>query len=373
MTDTCNTTTTNYAGGYVYQNNALQFVFTPEGYATPNGSGGFDYVYQYKDLPIAIGMGNIRLSYTDKNQNIGAIDLQIVEENNYYPFGLKHKGYNGVVNGREHKYKFNNREWQDELGLNVTAMDFRQYDIALGRFNNLDMLAELSYSTTPYRFAFNNPIFWADPSGLFEDQSNETLAICPTCPNTPQFQDLIDDPNNTYFYDTETGQVSLLLDEVVVKPYKEPGFSWWGLLGFGYMDGGQKSGYVEHTNEFKDFIFPIGGGAWVKDFLRLLQFAGGFITATDMMQSAIHPQTPSTMENKVAEEVKNVPDKVILTLDRYDPIIELQWGNETVVHRTKRKDTAVNSSDGEKTKRRNDSINKVLIDRAKKRYKNGNK
>lgn len=27
----------------------MQFAFTPEGYATPNGSGGYDYVYQYKD------------------------------------------------------------------------------------------------------------------------------------------------------------------------------------------------------------------------------------------------------------------------------------------------------------------------------------
>ena len=66
----------------------MQFAFTPEGYATPNGSGGYDYVYQYKDLPIAIGMGNIRLSYSDANYD-GLISAtsEIVEENNYYPFG----------------------------------------------------------------------------------------------------------------------------------------------------------------------------------------------------------------------------------------------------------------------------------------------
>src|SRR5690554_6195831 len=54
-------------------------------------------------------------------------------------------------------------------------MDFRQYDNALGRFYNPDRLAELAPGITPYRFAFNNPNYWSDPSGLFESR-NEALA-----------------------------------------------------------------------------------------------------------------------------------------------------------------------------------------------------
>ncbi len=92
---------------------------------------------------------------------------------NNYPFGLKHKGYNGAVNGREHKYKFNNREWQDELGLNATAMDYRQYDPAIGRFNVIDRLSELAPMHNPYRFGFNNPVYWKDPSGLIEFEYNK--------------------------------------------------------------------------------------------------------------------------------------------------------------------------------------------------------
>ena len=57
-------------------------------------------------------------------------------------------------------------EWQDELGLNVTAMDYRQYDNAIGRFNGIDALAELQYSYTPYHFSYNNPVYYTDPSGL---------------------------------------------------------------------------------------------------------------------------------------------------------------------------------------------------------------
>ena len=68
----------------------------------------------------------------------------------------------------EYKYKFQGQERQDELGLNVTAMDFRMYDNALGRFHNIDAMTEVMPSLSPYRFAFNNPVIWKDPSGLSE-------------------------------------------------------------------------------------------------------------------------------------------------------------------------------------------------------------
>lgn len=61
------------------------------------------------------------------------------------------------------------KEWQDELNLNVYALDYRQYDPALGRFSSPDVLAEKAYSITPYRYGFNNPVFWRDPLGLYED------------------------------------------------------------------------------------------------------------------------------------------------------------------------------------------------------------
>jgi len=80
---TVNGVTTDYAGNFIYENNVLQFFNQPEGYVEPSGSGGFNYVYQYKDH-----LGNIRLSYTDKNNN-GVINVtsdpnttEIVEENN---------------------------------------------------------------------------------------------------------------------------------------------------------------------------------------------------------------------------------------------------------------------------------------------------
>jgi len=48
----------------------------------------------------------------------------------------------------------------------MTAMDFRQYDNAIGRFVSSDALSEINYSQSPYHFANNNPVFFSDPTGL---------------------------------------------------------------------------------------------------------------------------------------------------------------------------------------------------------------
>jgi len=177
-------TTTDYAGNYIYetdvqrgsrtpfrqiykreQNGNLQFFNTPEGYAEPINAGnytlGFRHTYQYKDH-----LGNIRLSYKDLNENTGVISLSIVEENNYYPFGLKHKGYNNVVNGTENNYQtFQEQEDEKELGKNTYAFQWRDYDPAIARFNKIDRFAEKYQSINPYHFSANNPIFFREIKG----------------------------------------------------------------------------------------------------------------------------------------------------------------------------------------------------------------
>jgi RHS repeat-associated protein len=171
-----NTTTTYYAGNYIYEETSnttvLQCIAQPQGYVTVNG-GDYNYVYQYKDH-----VGNIRLSYTQDSNG----QLQIVEENNYFPFGMKHTGYNNVVsslgNSVANGFDFLGKE-NLEIGgvdLKLTEMDFRKYDVALGRFNGIDLLAEDGqFSVTPYHYAANNPVLFSDPSGLkikFSETSN---------------------------------------------------------------------------------------------------------------------------------------------------------------------------------------------------------
>jgi RHS repeat-associated protein len=153
--------TTDYLGGYQYTTTSgittLKFFPTVEGYVEVSGSS-YKYIYQYKDH-----LGNIRLSY-DKT-------LAIQEENNYYPFGLKHMGYNNNPSSTNDalKYKYNGKELQDELGLNMYDYGARNYDPALGRWMNIDPLAEKKFDFTPYRYAYNNPMKFIDPDGMLED------------------------------------------------------------------------------------------------------------------------------------------------------------------------------------------------------------
>lgn len=91
-------------------------------------------------------------------------------QNNYYPFGLKHKGYNEVVNSNRNeaaeKYKFQEQERNEELGLNWDSFKWRNYDYAIGRFMNIDPLAEKYNYWTPYAFSGNRLIDARELEGL---------------------------------------------------------------------------------------------------------------------------------------------------------------------------------------------------------------
>jgi len=167
VTEGSTITKTFYAGNYVYEkvgsaSDVLKFFNHPEGYAEPDGSS-WDYVYQYKDH-----LGNIRLNYSDLDDN-GSINAstEILEENNYYPFGLKHKGYNNdIVGGADHPYGYNGvEESNDPFGLDMLEMDLRQYDPAIARWTTMDPVVQHSYS--PYEGFNSNPIMFKDPSGAY--------------------------------------------------------------------------------------------------------------------------------------------------------------------------------------------------------------
>ena len=64
-----------------------------------------------------------------------------------------------------YQYKFQGQERQDELGLAVYDYGARNYDPALGRWMNIDPLAEKFSIMTPYAYVAGNPIMFVDPDG----------------------------------------------------------------------------------------------------------------------------------------------------------------------------------------------------------------
>ncbi|MEN1783946.1 MAG: DUF6443 domain-containing protein [Bacteroidota bacterium] len=167
---TSNGTIMEYANGYVYLGGQLQFFNHPEGYVLPEGNS-YRYVYQFKDH-----VDNIRLSYTEDPSNLG--QPTIIEENNYYPFGGKIRGYNmggdtALGNDVAQKWKFGGMELDESLNNALGTYDFgaRMYNPWDIRWWSMDPITH--YSMSPYNAFDNNPAFWADPTGAD--------AECPSC------------------------------------------------------------------------------------------------------------------------------------------------------------------------------------------------
>ena len=57
-------------------------------------------------------------------------------------------------------------EKEESFGLNWYETSFRGYDAQLGRFHQIDLLADRFAPITPYSYAVNDPILLSDPTGL---------------------------------------------------------------------------------------------------------------------------------------------------------------------------------------------------------------
>ncbi|WP_299676119.1 DUF6443 domain-containing protein [uncultured Dokdonia sp.] len=178
---------TYYAGGYIYENSnnteSLKMFPHPEGYVEPvygtsksiqkfssqtqtTSFSSYQYAFNYTDH-----LGNVRLTYSDSDGD-GSIkpSSEIISEKHYYPFGLQQKGYNDVVtsnvNSVANRFGYGNKELGEELGLDWYDISARNYDPAIGRWMNIDPLADKMRRHSPYNYAFDNPIFFTDPDGM---------------------------------------------------------------------------------------------------------------------------------------------------------------------------------------------------------------
>ena len=86
----------------------------------------------------------------------------------YLPFG--ETLVDEHTNSYNSPFKYNGKEFDEETGNYFYGA--RYYDPRLSIFISVDPLAEQAPDWTPYRYGFNNPIRYTDPTGMYEEDND---------------------------------------------------------------------------------------------------------------------------------------------------------------------------------------------------------
>ena len=144
--------TTDYCGNVMYEDGEPVRILTEEGYVTLTGNGNNafpTYYYYLKDH-----QGNNRVVI----DQAGTVE----QVNHYYPFGgLFGEG----LQTSNQPYRYNGKELDRQLSLDLYDYGARHYDAALGRWLTVDPMAEKYYSISSYVYCGNNPVRFIDPDG----------------------------------------------------------------------------------------------------------------------------------------------------------------------------------------------------------------
>jgi len=120
-------------------------------------------------------LGNTRICFTDSD-NDG--DPEILQQTNYYPFGLPIQELSTTFDGVGNNYQYNGKELNEDFGLHWMDYGARWYDPQINRWGQVDPLAEKFYAWNGYNYVMGNPVIFVDPDGrntAYYDQDGKLI------------------------------------------------------------------------------------------------------------------------------------------------------------------------------------------------------
>jgi RHS repeat-associated protein len=124
--------------------------------ATKNG---YIYIYVSNESPVNVFFDNLQVIHNHS---------QMLEETHYYPFGLTMSGISSkrISSLENKKNKFQNQEFNDDLGVDYYEFRYRNHDPQIGRFIENDPLSDKYPFNSPYSFSENRVTSGYELEGL---------------------------------------------------------------------------------------------------------------------------------------------------------------------------------------------------------------
>lgn len=148
---------TEFCGPFIFEYSVLDKFLFDGGYCTfKDGQASFHYYLQ---------------DHLGNNRAVVSEDGTVEQTTEYYPFG----GIYGDVstNPGLQLYKYNGKEFDHSLGLDLYDYGARLYDPALVVWTGVDPLADEYGGISPYVYCHNNPVNAIDPNGMDDYQINQ--------------------------------------------------------------------------------------------------------------------------------------------------------------------------------------------------------
>ena len=155
-------TKVDYCGPFVYETvngvRSLKYLITEEGRVVKSGT---NWIWEYNQTD---HLGDVR-TVVRRNATTGLAEL--VQDNHYFPFGMLMSDIS--TSSTDNRFRYNGKEYQNDLNLEWYDYGARFYDPALARWHSVDPLSEINRRWSPYRYAYDNPMRFIDPDGMLEE------------------------------------------------------------------------------------------------------------------------------------------------------------------------------------------------------------